>query len=155
MARHKYPASFISRVKFVNNHEYICPLIHFEILSIFPDIKLCFVLRLAEIWGYSAETVGYGAVIKYLALNPCTSLIRAITSLRVLSRLRAKMVAFQRFHSLGGICRGLESMMSVVVGVSILKSRVFLNIFCWAPYQAGTKEKLSGQLEKRIAGSSH
>jgi hypothetical protein len=45
-------------------------------------------------------------------------------------------------------------MMSVVVGVRILKSRVFLNIFCWAPYQAGTKEKLSGHLEKRIAGSS-
>ena len=55
MARYKYPASFISRVKFVNNHEYICPLIRFEILAIFPDIKLCFVLRLAETWGYSAE----------------------------------------------------------------------------------------------------
>jgi hypothetical protein len=64
------------------------------------------------------------------------------------------MVSFQRFHSLGGICRGLESMMSVVVGVRILKSRMFLNLFCWAPYQAGAKEKLSGHLEKRIAGSS-
>ena len=68
-------------------------------------------------------------MIEYLALNPCTSLIRAITSLRVLPRLRAKMVSFQRFHSLGGICRGLESMMSVVVGARILKSRMFLIYF--------------------------
>jgi hypothetical protein len=68
-------------------------------------------------------------VIEYLALNPCTSLIRAIASLRVLPRLRAKMVSFQRFHSLGEICRGLESMMSVVVGARILKSRMFLIYF--------------------------
>jgi hypothetical protein len=68
-------------------------------------------------------------VIEYLALNPCTSLIRAITSLRVLARLSAKMVSFQRFHSLGGICRGLESMISVVVGARILKSRIFLIYF--------------------------
>jgi hypothetical protein len=45
-------------------------------------------------------------------------------------------------------------MMSVVVGARILKSWMFLNLFCWAPYQAGSKEKLSGHLEKRIAGSS-
>jgi len=51
MARDKYSAFFISRVKFVNNREYICPLIHFEILAIVPDIKLCFILRLAETEG--------------------------------------------------------------------------------------------------------
>jgi len=55
MARDKYSAVFILRVKLVNSHEYMCPLIHFEILAIIPDIKLCFVLRLAETYGYSAE----------------------------------------------------------------------------------------------------
>jgi hypothetical protein len=69
------------------------------------------------------------------------------------------MVSFQRSHSLEEICRGLESMMSVVVFARILMSSMFLIYFTGYPVRPMRKKSkkgrnLSGHLEKRITGSS-